>query len=250
MKSAIASAEIARQSLARQKHLVERGIAAQKEVEAAQRDATAADAAVAAATSGLAAARDLARRSSVHAPFDGVVASRSHNPGDLVEPGIEPILRFVDPSRLQVEASVPVTDLPRLRAGAEAKVSGPAPLAAETGSVVAVPGAVDPVTATAVVRIALPGTTALPSGTPVRVDIVAGAKTDALIVPVTALVREGDDAFVYVLGEGDIVHRRKVTAGLVSDQAAEILTGIEEGERVVSEGAAGLPDGAKVAIRE
>ena len=107
-KSAEAGAAIARKALERQSYLVQRGIAAQKEVQAAERDLVDAEAALVASKESLDAARSLAARCIARAPFDGVVASRTHNPGDLVEPGADPILRFVDPSRLEVEASVPV----------------------------------------------------------------------------------------------------------------------------------------------
>ena len=56
------------------------------------------------------AADAVAARSIVRATFDGVVAKRSHNPGDLVEAtAADAVLRVVDPRRLEVSASVPIT---------------------------------------------------------------------------------------------------------------------------------------------
>ena len=61
---------------------------------------------------------------SVRATFDGLVAKRSHNPGDLVEPGAaDPVLRVIDPHRLEVAASVPFADVPANSPGAVARVS-------------------------------------------------------------------------------------------------------------------------------
>jgi HlyD family secretion protein len=250
VRSAQATLESAHQAFEREKHLVERGIAAEKELEAARRDSAGAEAALEASRSALQAAKQLAARATVRAPFTGIVTDRSHNIGDVVEASSEPILRFIDPSHLQAEAAVPVTALPRLKAGAAARVIGPEPLAPEFATVMAVPGAVDPQTAIAVMRLALGTSSSLPSGTPVRVEIVAEEKPGALIVPSAALVHDGADAFVYTVGEDDIAHRRKVTVGIVADPDTEILSGVEEHERVVTGGAVALPDGAKIAIRE
>jgi len=247
-RSARATLENAEAAYDRESHLVERGIAAEKELQAARQERTTAEAAVASSQSALAAAQKLAARAVVRAPFDGVVVARTHNPGDLVDAGAEPILRFVDPTHLQVEAEVPVADLPRLKAGASARVTAPA-FVPETATVLAIPGAVDPETAIATVRLGLPSTTKLPSGTPVRVEIVEAAKADALIVPAAAIVREGDETFVFVAGDDNVAHRRKVTVGIVAEPDAEIVSGVNVDERVVSRGAAGLPDGAKIALR-
>ena len=249
VKSAEATLETARAAFERESHLVERGIAAGKDLEAAARERTGAESTLAASKSALTAARELAGRAVVRAPFDGVVTTRTHNPGDLVEPGGDPILAFVDPAHLQVEASVPVADLPHLKTGAAARIVGPASFAPESASVLAVPGAVNSATAIAPVRLGLAAGTQLPSGTPVRVEIVAGEHAGALIVPSSAVVREGDDAFVYVAGEDHTAHRRKVQVGIVAEPDAEIVSGLEENEQVVSRGAAGLPDGAKIAVR-
>jgi multidrug efflux pump subunit AcrA (membrane-fusion protein) len=79
--------------------LFERGVAARKEVEDAERELREANAALEQAQSASGAANALAGRTIVRAQFDGVVAKRFHNPGDLVEPGSsDPILRVIDPS--------------------------------------------------------------------------------------------------------------------------------------------------------
>ena len=249
VKSARANLETARAAFERESHLVERGIAAGKDLEAATRERTSAESSLASSESALTAAKELAGRAVVRAPFDGVVTVRSHNPGDLVEPGGDPILEFVDPGRLQVEASVTVTDLPHVKTGAAARVVGPPSFEPETAAVLAVPGAVDSATSIATVRLGLLGATHLPSGTPVRVEIVAGEHEGALIVPAAAVVRDGDDAFVYVAGDDHVAHRRKVEVGIVAEPDAEIVSGLEGNEQVVSRGAAGLPDGAKIAVR-
>ena len=75
-----------------------------------------ANAALAQAQSASGAANALAGRTVVRAQFDGVVAKRLHNPGDLVEPGSgDPILRVIDPSHLEIVGCGPVGTLARMQ---------------------------------------------------------------------------------------------------------------------------------------
>ena len=251
VKSAQAGVESAQAAAARAAHLYDRGIAAGKDAEAAKRDRAAAESALASSQSALDAAKLMAERAVVRAPFDGVVVARAHNPGDMVDASsADPVVRFVDPAHLQLEAAVPVGDFPKLTAGAQARVIGPEGYAPESASVIAVPGAVDPATAIAIVRLRFERPTALPSGTPVHVEIASEGRQDVLIVPASAIVREGDDAFVFTVESGGIALRHKVAVGLVAEPDAEIVSGIDAGATVITSGASGLPDGAKVSVRE
>ena len=230
--------------------LFERGIAARKEVEDARRDLAQAEATVAEARSATAAAGRLAGREVVRAPFDGVVAGRSHQPGDLVEPGgAEPILRVIDPSRLQVEAAVPAGDLGRVAAGDPARVSG-ASFPQEQARVIARPAAVDPATGTAQVRLAFAAPTRLPAGLAVGVEIYGEEHLAAALVPAEALVQEGAQSFVVTVDAQKKAHRRPVQVGVVAAGKAEILSGVVAGELVVVRGQAALPDGALVETAE
>lgn len=236
-------------ALTRVRGLFERGIAARKEVEDTEKEMSDAEAAVAEAKSGLAAARALLARCTVRARFDGVVVARRADPGDLVDPSLpEPILRVIDPARLEVDAAVPVGELRGIEAGVPARIVGPPSYPPEDARVLAHPGAVDPVTSTATVRLAFVPDTALPAGTPVRVEIVAARHDDALLVPAAAVVREDSATTVFTVGPDGKAHRRAVTIGIVGERDAEVLSGIVAGDRVVVSGATALPDGAAVAI--
>src|SRR6185436_1190074 len=103
LAAARARLQNARKNETRLSDLLERGIASRKEVEDAQREMREAEAAVRQSSGTQAAAADLAGQATVYARFDGIVARRSHNPGDLVEAtASDPVLRVVDPSRMQV----------------------------------------------------------------------------------------------------------------------------------------------------
>jgi len=238
----------ARAAAQRVEGLFQRGIAARKEVEDARRELSDATAAVAAARSARRAAGALAGRAVVRAPFAGVVSSRLHNPGDLVDTSGDPILRVIDPDRLQVEAAVPLAALPLVAAGSPARVRGPAPFAPEEARVIARPAAVDSTTGAATVRLAFARPTRLPAGTPVEVEILGGEHAHAVLVPAGAVVQEGAESFVFTVDAAGKARRVKVAAGVAAGGSTEILSGISPGEKVVVQGQSGLPDGAAVSV--
>jgi RND family efflux transporter MFP subunit len=248
-RSAEASAEArltnARAAEKRIRGLFERGIAARKELEDAEREMADAEAALAAARTAHAAAGELAGRAVVRAPFDGIVAARGHDPGELVDPSAaDPILRLVDPSRLQVEAAVPLADLAQVTVGSPAMVAGPAGFPPERATLLTRPAAVDPATSTAMVRLAFAAPTRLPAGTPVRVEIAGPPRDGVVLVPAAALVEEGTDSFLFTVDAQGKAHRRQVQVGIVAGGSAEIRAGVAPGEAVVTGGQNGLPDGA------
>ena len=66
------------------------------------------------------------------------------------------------------------------------------------------------------------------------------------MIPVAALVPDGDGFKVFVVAPGNIARERKVTVGKRTETSAEILSGLAAGEQVVTEGAYGLEDSVKV----
>jgi len=231
----------------RARDLFDRGIAARKDVEDADRMVADAEAAVAQAEASRAAANLTAARSVVRAPFNGFVSKRYHNPGDLVEAAAgDPVLRLIDPSRLEVTASLPLAEASRVVIGAAARLTGRPAGSPDLGlKVISRPAAVDAGTATVPVRLAFAGTTNYPSGTPVQLDIEAEQHANVVLIPAPALVREGEETAVFV-AKGDKAERRVVVIGLTDEMDVEIVSGVKEGEMVIVDGQAGLPDGATI----
>jgi RND family efflux transporter MFP subunit len=183
----------------------------------------------------------------VTAPFDGVVVRRWHNPGDLVDASAsDPILRFADPARTEVEALVPATAVPRISAGESATVSGPSG-ARWTATVARTPPSVDATTNSAHVRLTLGGQGRPALGLPVEATIVVSSHDAPVAVPAQAILRQGDRTSVFVIADGKAV-RREVVLGLISNELVEIAKGVRAGEDVVTSGTEGLTDGAKVSV--
>jgi RND family efflux transporter MFP subunit len=253
LAAAHARVENARKNEARVAQLLEHGIASRKEVEDAQRELREAEAAVRQGSGTQAAAADLVAQTSVYARFNGLVAKRVHNPGDLVEAAAsDPVMRVVDPTHMQVTASVPVAELTRISVGQPARVIVPGAEAdtAETARVVSRPASVDVATGTAVVRLGLGSATRLTAGTPVQVEIQTDEHKDVVVVPASAIVRDEDKVFVYVLGGDTKAHRKPVELGIVAGEDAEIRSGVAANDKVVVKGHEELPDGAAVTVIE
>lgn len=245
-QATVASAEANR---IRSRDLFDRGIAARKDVEDADRAVADAQAARAQAETARAAAALVAARSVVRATFDGVVAKRYHNPGDVVEPvSSDPVLRVIDQTRLEVVASVPLADSPRIVVGAAARLANIPAGDPEVGlKVLSRPAAVEAGSATIPVRLAFNMPTTFPTGMPVQIDIDAELRPNAVLVPTSALVREGEETAVFVVN-GDKARRRPVRIGLSDGERVEIVSGLETRELVIVDGQAGLPDGATISI--
>lgn len=246
-----ATLDNARRAQVRARELFDRGVAARKEVEDADRAIADAEAALAQGRASLTAAQAVASRSIVRAPFDGIVASRQHNPGDLVEPtASDTVLRLIDPLRLEVVAEVSLPDVPRLEIGATARLTSTPVGAPEVAlKVISRPAAVEPGMATVPVRLAFVAPAAFPSGMAVEVDIDAEQHSNVVLVPAAAIVREGEETAVFVAVDGK-ARRRPVKIGVATAEHVEIVSGVRAGEPVIVDGQAGLPDDAAITASE
>jgi RND family efflux transporter MFP subunit len=229
--------------------LVDRGVAAQRELEEAKRDQADAEGALARAESEADAAGALAGRAVVTARFAGVIAKRWHNPGDMVEAAAsDPILRVIDPEKLQAVAAVPASDLPRVIVGRPGHVVGPGGTAEQDVTVLTRPAQLDPTGSVGEVRLAFTGPTRLTTGTPVQISIIAESHPKAVLIDAVAVQHEGDEAFVMIVKDDKKAHRQVVKLGLTDGEHVEVLSGVAAGDRVIVKGQNGLPDGADVTI--
>lgn len=170
----------------------------------------------------------------VTAPFDGVVTERKLDPGAMASPGL-PILTVEDVSRYRLEGSVNENDLRYVRMGDRVPVSidaiGDTQL---TGRVVQIVPAADAASRTFIIKVELPGNNAVRSGLFGHAQFSRGEK-QALLIPKTAIVERGQLHGAYVLDPAGLASLRYVTLGRTTGTQVEILTGVQNGERVVAE---------------
>jgi len=231
--------------------LFQRGIAAQRDSDEAQRELHEAQAAANQALSGKQTAELLAARVAINARFDGVIARRWHNPGDQVEAGAgDPVLRVIDPTRLEVVAAVPAAQLPLVGPGRVARMVNPIDASTIEGAVITVLPSLDAAATTSDVRVSMPTTVTLTVGTPVHVEILSDERTSVLVVPSAAIQHEGRDAYVMVAGTDGRAHRKPVMVGLVARERTQIMSGLTAGENVILPGPEPVPDGASITIQK
>jgi RND family efflux transporter MFP subunit len=231
----------------RARDLLDRGIISRREMEDADRDVADAQADVARAEAARTAADASRARAIIRAPFAGVIAQRLHNPGDIVQ-GIatDPILRLVDPDRLEITAPIPAADAQRVLPGAAARVTSIAGPSALRLTVASRPEASgrggDPL-----VRLAFAESATIAVDTRVDIEIDGEEHVDAVLVPAIALIRQGTEIAVLVAA-GTRAERRVVTTGLANDENVEITSGVKAGELVITRGHTRLADGATISV--
>lgn len=216
------------------------------------------------------AARDAARvavsYATITAPFDGVVTEKLVEPGNMASPGV-PLIRVEDVQGFRLEVRVdegrageidrtrPVEVVfdsvsspagrPAAVAANTAQASSPSTPGGALGRVAEISRALDPGSHAFLVKIDLPQDASLRSGMFGRARF-SGPPHRALVIPASALVRQGQLTSVFVVGSDKRARVRLVNVGDGTEGRVEVLAGLDAGERVVVSPPPGLVDGAPV----
>jgi multidrug efflux pump subunit AcrA (membrane-fusion protein) len=174
----------------------------------------------------------------VNAPRDGIVVEKMVVEGQMVEAGMK-LYRVADLSTVWVQSQVYEQDLAFLKLGQEATVSlSYLPDREFRGRVTYIYPTVDEKTRTAKVRMEFhnPGFFLKP-GMFATVKITGELEPEAVLVPDMAVLRSGENNTVFVALDGGKFEPRTVTLGARSDaNAYQVLSGLQEGDRVVTSG--------------
>jgi membrane fusion protein (multidrug efflux system) len=249
LEQARAQLENARLNLQRNQQLFERGISAGKEVEDARTQMAAAQAAVEQATALLNTADRNVERVHVRSPIAGRVVKRMVSVGEQVDgTAAQPIVEVANLERAELAANLQSEYLSRVKVGQSVSVRTDAfPGRTFAGAILAIAPAVDPATNAALVRIRVTnGGGLLKVGLFAEARVRLGEHADALVVPPSALVRDQRGTAVYVVS-GDLAERTAVTVGIEHADAIEIVSGLKEGQTVLTSSVYGLGEKAKLA---
>ena len=241
-QSAAAALANAQRAYDRAVRLVQAGILAQKDSGQAAADLAAAEAAAVTA-------RRAQQLATLRAPLAGVVTRMTAVLGASVDAN-QPLVEVADPSALDIVFNVSPAEAGRIHTGDTVAVTsgeGAGGEALGSGLVASIGAAVDSASRAVAVRarLAQPAR-ALRIGESVFGRIVTGVNPRAVVVPVEALVPEGDSYRVYVVDSSGIAHARAVTVGGRSETLVEILSGVAAGETVVTTGAYGVQDSSQI----
>jgi RND family efflux transporter MFP subunit len=193
------------------------------------------------------AARIMRDYTRIAAPFPGLVTARSVEPGNLAAPGA-PLLTIEREGAYRLEASVDESRLPFVKAGQTVDVTLEALDRRLTARVSEIVPAVDPASRAYTVKIDLPALPNVRSGMFGRAWFPLGSRK-VLTVPAAAVAERGQLQSVFVI-DGGVARNRLITTGKRDPNALEVLSGLSEGEKVVSPMPSALGDGIRVEARQ
>jgi len=170
----------------------------------------------------------------IRAPFDGLVTAKLVDAGAMAAPGV-PLLVVEDTSRFRLEVNVDENQigLVRLRAGVPVVLDSLGDQVI-TGKVVQIVPAADPASRTFTVKVDLPADPQIRSGLFGRARFPRGER-ESILVPQTALLHRGQLDAIYVVGKDKIAELRYITLGKPAGKDVEVLSGLDNGERVVAQ---------------
>ena len=243
------------------------GLIAQQELDNAQAQDLSAQAQVESAEAAMAAAKQhmeaagadeqsvqaLENYTNVIAPIAGVVIWRYADTGALIQGGTNsndqalPIVRLSQSSLLRLRVPVPEADVQFVHAGDELQVRVDAINRSFTGKIVRFTRNVSFETRTMETEIDVDNKDlSIAPGMYANTLLELEDRKAVVTVPVEALVLNGRQQTVYVLDDGNRIHIRNVHAGLQGQKLAEIVSGLNPGDRVVLGGQENYREGQRV----
>lgn len=185
-------------------------------------------------------------KTEIKAPFSGIIGLRVVSIGDYVKEGADLVnLEAIDP--IKIDFRVPENFLRDVKVGQTMKVALDAiPGKTYDGKIIAVNPLLDAAGRSVVVRAQVRNQdTTLRPGMFARINLLTQSKRDAMVVPEEALVPQGTDNFLFRIVDGK-ANRVKVETGQRRDAKVEIVSGIENGDVIVTAGQARLREGTPV----
>jgi HlyD family secretion protein len=180
-------------------------------------------------------------KTELRAPADGLILARNATLGGVVMAQTAALFRIAINSEFELAATIAETALPRLATGMAAEVSMPGLDTSIEGSIRRISPEIDHASRLGSIRVALkPGSPAR-AGNFARGEIEL-IRREGVAVPASAVMYAGADAFLQCV-EGGKVKTQVVTLGARSGDMVEIVSGLAEGEEVVSRAGTFVADG-------
>ena len=185
------------------------------------------------------------QRTTLRAPFDGVIRLRLLRAGEWVDSG-EAVVEIVDVRRLEVQGWVARQALSHLRPGAGVRLQSA--MQQFKGEVRALVPVADPESRLYELRVSLPPGEWM-AGDSVRIAVPAAQPRRVLAVPRDALVIRRGAIYVYRVTQDNVAERVEVRTGIADDAYIEVQGRLEAGDRVVIRGGERLRDGQTVIVQ-
>ncbi|MEL7708290.1 efflux RND transporter periplasmic adaptor subunit [Citromicrobium bathyomarinum] len=234
---AATAATQANEALARARRLRADGLMSDADVESAQASASSANALVGSLQS---------RNYTLRSPAEGTVTAVDFAVGDIIAAGTT-IAQITVDSDVRARFGIDPSLARSVRVGDTIRVTPTSGGTTFATQIIAVDPIVDPVTRLASVFARVSGSTEIAPGEPLKGEIVISSRPNALTVPQAALLDDAGQKYVFTVVSGK-AKRVDVTIGATDGGRVEILSGLRQGDQVVTTGAAGVSDGVAVTI--
>jgi HlyD family secretion protein len=187
--------------------------------------------------------------SEIRSPINGVITDRALYAGEMAAAGT-PLLVVMDTSSVIAKAHIPQKDAALLKVGSHAELTVSGSDEKISAKITVVSPATDPNSTTIEIwaQAANPANRLRP-GTTAQLSVTAQNVDDAIQIPTAAILQqpEGGPA-VMIAGSDSRAHLQAVEVGIENADQVQIISGLKRGERVVVNGAYGLPDNTRIKI--
>ncbi len=178
------------------------------------------------------------KKSALYAPFSGRVDDVVVEVGELVSPGVSPLLRLINLNNMYVEADVPEAYFPSINERTNATIEIPVFDYSFTSRVTHKGTHINTGNRTFRVSLATDNAKNLAPNLIATVQLVDYQNPKAIVVPLDVISENFDGAqYVYVVNSDEKAEKRFVQTGLVEGAFVEILKGLRVSDRVIDEGA-------------
>jgi len=184
----------------------------------------------------------------VRAPFEGVITLRNVDTGALVNEGSTLLFRVAQTGSLRTYVNVPQAEADSVKVGQRAEISiNELPGRKFPGVVARTSNALDPTTRTLLTEVQVPNANGLlMPGMFAQVDLTMPRKYPPLLIPGDTLVVRSDGPQVAVVGADGTVHYTRIQIGRDFGDRLEVLSGLEEGQRLAVNPSDEVREGVKV----
>ena len=187
--------------------------------------------------------------SEMRSPIDGIITDRPLFAGEMAQAG-QPIITIMDTSFLIAKVHLSQSQTQNLKVGAPAIVTIPGTTDSIKATVSLVSPALDAGSTTLEVWVKIANkANTLKAGTPAHVQIAVQTLSNVVCIPNEAVVKtkEGDPAAMVIAADGT-AKTVPIKVGITDGHDTQIVSGIAEGQQVVTTGAFGMDDGTKVKV--
>ncbi|HEX9253620.1 MAG TPA: efflux RND transporter periplasmic adaptor subunit [Ignavibacteriaceae bacterium] len=179
----------------------------------------------------------------------GVVTAINVNVGDLANPQM-PLATIANIGRMKAKFNVGENDVPNIYVGQAAQIfSEMNPDVVQSGKIIQISNSANVQSRTFEMQAIFPNTKDrwFKPGMFCRVNVNMKTKKDALVIPLTAIIKQNNDQGVFVINEGKALYK-SIKTSITDGNLIEVTSGLKAGEKIVTLGMNNLKDGTIVFI--